>query len=56
MRALAHPDFVAYDQEPIKVNTPVYVPCPPGGPPPYTPDTSVPYMTLRLPAAMGAPR
>lgn len=33
MRALAHPDFVEYDQAPIEVNTPVYVPCPPGGPP-----------------------
>ena len=46
LRALAHPDFIAFDEEQVEVNAPVYVPCPAGGAPAYTPDTSVPYMSV----------
>ena len=53
MRALAHPDFFEFDEEQVVVNAPVYVPCPPGGVPPYTPDTSVPYMTVTPPCGDG---
>ncbi len=46
LRALAHPDFITFDQEQVEVNAPVYVPCPADGEPAYTPDTSGPYMTV----------
>jgi phosphonate ABC transporter permease subunit PhnE len=33
MRALARPDFIAFDQEEFVVETPIYVPCPASGAP-----------------------
>jgi phosphonate ABC transporter permease subunit PhnE len=34
LRALAQPDLIEYDQRETRASTPVYVPCPDGGPPP----------------------
>ncbi len=57
LRALARPDFITYDQQEFQVETPIYVPCPPGGAPPApTVDAGVPYMALTPPCAdPGAP-
>lgn len=47
MRALAQPEIFEYEQDEQVANTPVYVPCPPGGAPPVpAPDTSGPYMVV----------
>ena len=46
MRALAHPDFITFDQEQVEVNATVYVPCPAGGAPAPTPAPTGPTMTV----------
>jgi phosphonate ABC transporter permease subunit PhnE len=48
LRALAHPDIVAYDQKEVAINAPVYVPCPQDGsqPPISSPDTAGPYLVV----------
>ena len=47
LRALARPDFIEYDQEEFVVETPIFVPCPPGGAPAAeTGDGSSPYMVV----------
>ena len=46
MRALAKPDILAYDQVEETINTPVYVPCPPGGYTAPEPDKSGPYLVI----------
>jgi hypothetical protein len=47
LRALARPDFFTYDQEEFQVETPIYVPCPPGGATATTPPaTGGPYMVV----------
>ncbi|RIK24615.1 MAG: hypothetical protein DCC55_41230, partial [Chloroflexi bacterium] len=52
MRALARPDFIQFEQEEFVVETPIYVPCPPGGPPAIPePDYSEPYMVVDPPCA-----
>jgi phosphonate ABC transporter permease subunit PhnE len=46
LRALAKPDIVEYEQAEVEITTPVYLPCPPGGAPAVSPDTSGPYLVL----------
>ena len=46
LRALAHPDVIEYEQEEVEITTPVYLPCPAGGAPELSPDTSGPYLVL----------
>ena len=46
LRALAHPDILAYDKKEVAVNTPVYVPCPAGSVSLPEPDTSGPYIVM----------
>jgi phosphonate ABC transporter permease subunit PhnE len=52
MRALARPDFIQFEQEEFVVETPLFVPCPPGGLPPLPePDRGEPYMVVEPPCA-----
>ena len=46
IRALAHPDIFEFDKEEVFVETPVFLPCPPGEIPYFEPDTSGPYILL----------
>jgi phosphonate ABC transporter permease subunit PhnE len=48
LRALAHPDIVAYDQKEVAINVPVYVPCPQARtlPSVSSPETVGPYMIV----------
>jgi len=46
LRALAHPDIIAYETKEVAVNTPVYVPCPANSVSLPEPDTSGPYMVM----------
>lgn len=45
LRAIAQPDIIEYEQVEQTVRAPVQIPCA-GDPPPFTPDTSKPYITL----------
>jgi phosphonate ABC transporter permease subunit PhnE len=52
LRALARPDFIAYEQEEFVVETPIFVPCPVGGPPDQPePPAGEPYMVVAPPCA-----
>ena len=46
LRALARPDFMAYDQEEFVVETPIFVPCPAAGAPAAETDSGGPYMVV----------
>ncbi len=46
LRALARPDFMAYDQEEFVVETPIFVPCPATGAPAAETDSGGPYMVV----------
>jgi phosphonate ABC transporter permease subunit PhnE len=53
LRALAQPDLIEYDQKETSAETPVYVPCPPGGVPQTVPDLEGPRIMLE--PACGGP-
>jgi phosphonate ABC transporter permease subunit PhnE len=51
LRALAHPEIFEYEQEEFIVETPIYLPCPEGGPDLPEPDREAPYMIVAPPCA-----
>ncbi len=51
LRALAHPDFVEYEQTEVVINAPILVGCPEGGYTPPEPNKDEPYMVISPPCA-----
>ncbi|MFL7893061.1 MAG: ABC transporter permease subunit [Anaerolineales bacterium] len=51
IRALAHPDIIAYNKEEVDIDIPFYLPCPEGSVPENVVDQSGPYLVIDPPCA-----